>query len=70
LGISFVSLHTVGNEIASKQIVVLDIQHTPVMRTWHIVIPNNHDVTKATEAFRQFILDKAEMILNELFGTL
>ncbi len=69
LGVSFVSLHTVGNEIASKQIVVLDIQDTPVMRTWHIVIPNNHQVTQATEAFRQFILDKAEAILNDLFGT-
>jgi DNA-binding transcriptional LysR family regulator len=70
LGVSFVSLHTVGNEIVNKQMVLLDIEHTPVMRTWHIVIPNNHEATPATQAFRQFILDKAEVILNELFGTL
>ena len=67
LGISFVSLHTVGNEIASKQIVLLDIQDTPVMRTWHIVTPNNHQVTQSTEAFRLFILEKAEAILSDLF---
>lgn len=68
LGVSFVSLHTVANEIANKQMVVLDIQHTPVMRTWHIVTPNNHPITQSTEAFRQFILEKAEAILNDLFG--
>jgi LysR family transcriptional regulator, low CO2-responsive transcriptional regulator len=68
LGVSFVSLHTVGNETASKQVVLLDIHNTPVMRTWHIVTPNNHPITQSTEAFRQFILDKAEGILNELFG--
>jgi LysR family transcriptional regulator, low CO2-responsive transcriptional regulator len=68
LGVSFVSLHTVGNEIASKQVVLLDIIATPVMRTWHIVTPNNHPITQSTEAFRQFILDKAEGILQELFG--
>jgi LysR family transcriptional regulator, low CO2-responsive transcriptional regulator len=68
LGVSFVSLHTVGNEIASKQVVLLDIKGTPVMRTWHIVTPNNHPITQSTEAFRQFILEKAEAILNDLFG--
>jgi DNA-binding transcriptional LysR family regulator len=70
LGVSFVSLHTVGNEITSKQVVLLDIHNTPVMRTWHIVTPNNHPITQSTEAFRQFILDKAEGILHELFGKL
>ena len=69
LGVSFVSLHTVGNEIANKQVVLLDIQDTPVMRVWHIVTPNNHPITQSTEAFRQFILEKAEAILNDLFGT-
>ena len=68
LGVSFVSLHTVGNEIDSKQVVLLDIKDTPVMRTWHIVTPNNHPITQSTEAFRQFILEKAEAILNDLFG--
>lgn len=67
LGVSFVSMHTVGNEIASKQVVLLDIKDTPVMRTWHIVTPNNHLITHSTEAFRQFILDKGEAILHDLF---
>ena len=67
LGISFVSLHTIGQEIANQQIVTLDIQHTPVMRVWHVVTPNKREASPAAEAFRRFMLEKAEGILNELF---
>lgn len=67
LGISFVSLHTIGQEIANQQIVVLDIQHTPVIRVWHVVTPNKRKPSEAAEAFRHFMLEKAEGILNDLF---
>lgn len=66
LGISLVSLHTIGNEIANKQIAILNIKDTPIMRTWYIVTPNNRDATQATQAFRQFIVDKGEGILNNM----
>lgn len=67
LGVSFVSLHTVGNELANKQLVALDIQETPVFRTWHIVTPSHQSNARATTAFRTFVLEKAEGILNDLF---
>ena len=67
LGISFVSMHTIGQEIANQQIVVLDIQHTPVMREWHVVTPNKREVSESAEAFRRFMLEKADGILRELF---
>lgn len=68
LGVSFVSLHTVGSELNNKQIVILDIEGTPVVRTWHIVTPTNQPITHATAAFRQFVLEKAEGILQGLFA--
>ncbi len=67
LGVSFVSLHTIGQEIANQQIIVLDIQHTPVIRVWHVVTPNKREASPAAEAFRHFMLEKAEGILNDLF---
>jgi DNA-binding transcriptional LysR family regulator len=67
LGISLVSLHTIGNEIANKQIAILNIKDTPIMRNWYIVTPNNRDATQATQAFRQFIVDKGEGILSAIF---
>lgn len=69
LGISLVSLHTIGNELANKKIVILDIQDTPIIRTWYIVTPNSLSTTHAAESFRDFMLERAEGILNDLFGS-
>ena len=67
LGVALVSLHTIGNEINNHQIVMLDVINTPIIRTWYIVTTNNRDVTQATDAFRQFIVNNGEGILNSMF---
>ena len=59
LGISFVSLHTIGSELANKQITILDIQHTPIIRTWLVVALSKRNASQAAEAFRYFVLEKA-----------
>lgn len=69
LGISFVSLHTVGLELENRQIAVLDIQDTPVIRTWHVVALSKRNLSQAAEAFRYFMLDKGGQLLNEMFKT-
>ena len=68
LGVSFVSLHTIGGEIANKQIVILDIQDTPINRTWHVVALTKRNASQAAEAFRYFILDKGGEILIQMFS--
>ena len=67
MGITFASLHTVGNELKHQQIAVLDIHGTPIIRTWHVVALANRNTTQAAEAFRYFILEKGGEILNGLF---
>lgn len=67
LGISFVSLHTIGLELAHKQIAMLDIQYTPVVRAWHVVALNKRNASQAAEAFRYFVLEKGGEILAEMF---
>ncbi len=67
LGITFASLHTIGNELNNKQIVILDIHGTPILRTWHVVALANHNATQAAEAFRYFMLEKGGEILNAMF---
>ena len=68
LGVSFVSLHTIGSELANKQIVILDIQDTPIIRTWHVVALSKRNASQAAEAFRYFILDKGGQMLTEMFA--
>jgi DNA-binding transcriptional LysR family regulator len=68
LGISFVSLHTVRDELLNGKIIALDVQHTPVLRTWHVVALNKHNSSQATEAFRYFILEKGGDLLDKRFS--
>jgi LysR family transcriptional regulator, low CO2-responsive transcriptional regulator len=70
LGISFASLHTVGQELASKQIALLDIQDTPIVRTWHVVALTKRNASQAAEAFRYFMLEKSGEILTKMFANL
>jgi DNA-binding transcriptional LysR family regulator len=70
LGISFVSLHTVGLEVAYDKIVVLDIDETPITRAWHVVALNGSAQSPAAEAFRYFVLEHGAQILNELHPNL
>ncbi len=67
LGISFVSLHTIGQELANKQIAILDIQNTPIIRTWHVVALTKRNASQAAEAFRYFVLEKGGEILTKMF---
>ena len=68
LGISFMSLHTIGSELANKQIAILDIQSTPIIRTWHVVALTKRNASQAAEAFRYFVLEKGGEILTKMFA--
>ena len=68
LGISFVSLHTIGSELTNKQIAILDIQNTPIIRTWHVVALTKRNASQAAEAFRYFVLEKGGEILTKMFA--
>jgi LysR family transcriptional regulator, low CO2-responsive transcriptional regulator len=65
MGLSFLSLHTLGLELRSGLMQVLDIEHTPVMRTWNLVRLQSRLLSPAAEAFRYFLLEHAEPWLAE-----
>lgn len=70
LGISFVSLHTVGLEVTHGKLAVLDIDETPVSRAWHVVALNRANHSPAAEAFRYFVLEHGAAILDGLHPNL
>ena len=57
LGVSFLSLHTIVLELRHGLIRVLDIEGTPVMRTWNVVHLQSRVLSPAAEAFRYFIIE-------------
>jgi DNA-binding transcriptional LysR family regulator len=64
LGLSFVSLHTVGLEVRSGLLAVLDLANTPVMRVWNVVHLQSKVLSPAAEAFRYFIIEHGEAHLK------
>jgi LysR family transcriptional regulator, low CO2-responsive transcriptional regulator len=63
MGISFLSMHTFALELATGLIGVLEIDGLPLVRRWHIVNMRAKLLSPAAEAFRYFVLERAEAIL-------
>jgi DNA-binding transcriptional LysR family regulator len=60
MGLSFLSLHTMGLELRSGLLHVLDIEGTPLMRMWNVVHLQSRLLSPAAEAFRYFIIERGE----------
>ncbi len=65
MGLSFLSLHTLGLELRSGLLRVLSVDGTPIMRTWNIVHLLAKTLSPAAEAFRYFVLERAEQMLKD-----
>ena len=70
LGLSFLSLHTIGLELQTHLLCVLPVRGTPVVRAWHVVHALSKLLSPAAEAFRYFVLEHAEADLAAQFGEL
>ena len=68
MGLAFVSLHTVALELSVGQLALLDVTGLPLVRRWYVVNVQGKTLSPAAEAFRYFILDRAEALLAEQFG--
>lgn len=68
LGLGFLSLHTIGSEVAHQQLAVLDVKGAPVVRAWNLVHTQSKLLSPMAEAFRYFMLERAEAFLAQKFG--
>jgi DNA-binding transcriptional LysR family regulator len=65
MGVAFLSLHTMGLELHAGVLKVLDVDGLPVMRRWHVVNMRAKLLSPAAEAFRYFILEHAQPLLQQ-----
>jgi DNA-binding transcriptional LysR family regulator len=70
MGLTLLSLHTLGLELQAGQLVVLDIVGLPLKRAWHVVNLGSMTLSPAASAFRYFVLERGEAMLNTLFPPL
>jgi LysR family transcriptional regulator, low CO2-responsive transcriptional regulator len=58
LGISLTSAHTLFLELRTGALVRLDVDHTPIVRTWYVVHHSERWLPPAAAAFRDYLLDE------------
>jgi DNA-binding transcriptional LysR family regulator len=68
MGLSFLSLHTLGLELDNHLIALLDVEGAPVVRAWNVVHTLSKLLSPAAEAFRYFVLENAEDYLAKHFA--
>ena len=67
MGLTLLSLHTLGLELRAGQLAVLDVVGLPLKRAWHVVNLGSMRLSPAAEAFRYFVLEQGEGLLAALF---
>ncbi len=68
LGVSLVSLHTIGLEWRNGLIAAPHVEGLPLMRRWHVVNAAAKMLSPAAEALRYYILEGGEAHLAAMFG--
>ncbi len=68
MGLSFLSLHTLGLELDNRLISILDVEGSPVVRAWNVVHMLSKLLSPAAEAFRYFVLEHGEDYLLQQFS--
>ena len=68
MGVSFLSLHTVGLEVATGRIAVLDVIGTPVMRDWYVIHREKKRLSPAASAFKSFLLGHGAQLIARTVG--
>ncbi len=68
MGISFLSAHTVGLELAAGKLAILDVAGLPIMRDWYVIHLREKRLSPIAAAFRAFLLERGAGILHASVG--
>ena len=68
LGLSYLSLHTVGLELAAGRLVRLDVIGTPVVREWYVIQRKGKILSPLAERFREFLIEKGARLIEQTTG--
>jgi DNA-binding transcriptional LysR family regulator len=68
MGLSFISAHTVGLELAAGKLVCLDIVGLPIVRDWYVMYLRDKHLSPIADAFRSFLLERGAQIIQKTIG--
>jgi DNA-binding transcriptional LysR family regulator len=59
MGLGILSLHSIELELETRRLVVLNVEHFPLLRHWFVVHRSNKRLSSAALAFKEFLLNEA-----------
>ena len=65
MGLGIISLHTIELELETKRLKVLDVEGFPIKRHWYVVHRSQKRLTKAAQAFKEFLLKEAPKLMRK-----
>lgn len=68
MGISFLSAHTVSQELQNASLVVLDVKKFPLMLDWYVVHRKNKALPPVALAFKAFLLRDGAALIERFTG--
>jgi DNA-binding transcriptional LysR family regulator len=68
MGVSFLSLHTIGLELATGKLAVLRVTGTPVMRDWFVIHRERKRLSSAAESFKDFLARQGAGLIDRVVG--
>lgn len=68
MGVALISLHTLALELRHGTLKILNVQGTPLMRTWHVAHLAEKRHSPAARALRDFIIEQGGEFLRAEFG--
>ena len=68
LGVSFISMHTLGLELKARKLVTLDVAGLPLVRDWYVIHLRDKRLSPIAAAFRTFLLEKGAAIIQQAVG--
>ncbi len=68
MGVSFISMHTVGLEVTTGRLAVLKVAGTPVMRDWYVIHRERKRLSPVAQAFKSFLLEQGATLIGRAVG--
>ena len=60
MGIGIISQHSIELELETRRLVVLDVEHFPILRHWYIVHRKDKRSSVAAQEFERFLLNASQ----------
>jgi len=64
MGLGILSKHSIELELETRRLVMLDVEHFPLVRHWFVAHRSSKRLSSAALAFKQFLLDDAKAIVS------